>query len=123
MGLQNQLSISSLFLVSRMDKGTQSAAPYIPTCKKGKRTRSHPGFPGDPTELVQVQQELPSLRGSLSLTLKVLQSPRPNSSPHLAVFVLSPFSVKRNKTVVDLGQSAGSEIFKELHGTLATQFT
>lgn len=54
--------------------------------------------------------------------IKGAAEPKP-LPPRLAVFVLSPFSVKRNKTVVDLGESAGSEIFKELHGTLATQFT
>lgn len=41
----------------------------------------------------------------------------------MAVFVHSTYSVKRNKTVVDLVKSTGSEIFKELHGILATQFT
>lgn len=40
----------------------------------------------------------------------------------MAVFVRATYSVERNKTVVDLGESAGSEIFKEPHAILATQF-
>lgn len=108
-----------------MDKGSQGAVPYTQVRREKEpkatqvfpprkgRSRTHPGTAGVaiPAWLFE-----PHIKGAAETTTKPLP-------PHLAVFVLSPFSVKRNKTVVDLGESAGSEIFKELHGTLATQFT
>lgn len=41
---------------------------FLHPCEKGKRAQSFPHEKGDPAEPIQVQQELPFLRGSSSLT-------------------------------------------------------
>lgn len=109
-----------------MDKGSRGAVLYIHVRREKepeatqafppRKGRSHKTRPGTAGVAIPAWLFEPHIKGVAETATKPLP-------PRLAVFVLSPFSVKKNKTVVNLGESAGSEIFKELHGTLATQFT